>query len=40
VEAAMDAFAAEGVQVIIGCDVLQRCLFQYLGPARQFVLAY
>ena len=32
--------AAFGVEAIIGCDILGRCLFTYDGPAGRFVLAY
>jgi len=40
VEAQLDSFAALGVQVVIGCAVLERCLFFYEGPSKLFSLAY
>jgi hypothetical protein len=32
--------AHTGPQVLVGCDVLERCLFVYDGPARSFTLSY
>jgi hypothetical protein len=32
--------AGEGVEALIGRDILERCFFQYRGPDRAFTLAF
>ena len=30
----------EGMEALIGRDILDHCFFQYLGPDRRFTLAF
>ena len=30
----------EGIEALIGTDILNRCFFQYMGPDRRFTLAF
>jgi hypothetical protein len=39
-EAQLSPYAALGIQVIIGCDVLAKCLFVYDGRSKLFSLAF
>jgi hypothetical protein len=38
--AADDFDREEGIQAIIGRDILDRCVFQYFGPSRRFRLSF